>query len=163
MKVAISASWSRPQRLKNESTKLRDQALILWSGSTDSKILDYQKTNHREYQTVITHTKKTLEYKTWHHPTTNSTLCRTPHLNNKENKNTNSVISRQYYNLTQLCPSEEKQTNKNSAQISTYIKLTQTHWTNHENERGSEVTQSCPTLCDAMDCSQPGSSVHEIL
>jgi len=106
--------------------KLRDQALILWSGSTDSKILDYQKTNHREYQTVRTHTKKTLDYKTWHHPTTNSTLCRMPHLNNKENKNTNSVISRQYYNLTQLCPSEEKQTNKNSAQIIPYANLTQT-------------------------------------
>ena len=25
------------------------------------------------------------------------------------------------------------------------------------------VTQSCPTLCDSMDCSPPGSSVHEIL
>ena len=25
------------------------------------------------------------------------------------------------------------------------------------------VTQSCPTLCDPMDCSQPGSSVHGIL
>ena len=24
-------------------------------------------------------------------------------------------------------------------------------------------TQSCPTLCDPMDCSPPGSSVHEIL
>ena len=24
----------------------------------------------------------------------------------------------------------------------------------------SEVTQSCPTLCDPMDCSLPGSSVH---
>ena len=27
----------------------------------------------------------------------------------------------------------------------------------------SEVTQSCPTLCDPMDCSLPGSSVHGIL
>ena len=27
----------------------------------------------------------------------------------------------------------------------------------------SEVTQSCPTLCDPVDCSPPGSSVHEIL
>ena len=27
----------------------------------------------------------------------------------------------------------------------------------------SEVAQSCPTLCDPMDCSPPGSSVHEIL
>ena len=25
-----------------------------------------------------------------------------------------------------------------------------------------KVTQSCPTLCDPMDCSQPGSSVHGI-
>ena len=27
----------------------------------------------------------------------------------------------------------------------------------------SEVTQSCPTLCNPMDCSVPGSSVHGIL
>ncbi|KAI4548704.1 hypothetical protein MG293_001034 [Ovis ammon polii] len=27
---------------------------------------------------------------------------------------------------------------------------------------GSEVAQSCPTLCDPMDCSLPGSSVHGI-
>ena len=50
-----------------------------------------------------------------------------PHLNNKRNKNTNPTISRQDYHLTQACPSEEKQTNKetNSAQISIYRKLTQ--------------------------------------
>ena len=29
-------------------------------------------------------------------------------------------------------------------------------------ELESEVAQSCPTLCDPMDCSQPGSSVHGI-
>ena len=27
----------------------------------------------------------------------------------------------------------------------------------------SEVTQSCPTLCNPMDCSLPGSSIHGIL
>ena len=27
----------------------------------------------------------------------------------------------------------------------------------------SEVSQSCPTLCDPMDCSLPGSSIHGIL
>ena len=27
----------------------------------------------------------------------------------------------------------------------------------------SEVTQSCPTLCDPVDCSSPGSSIHGIL
>ena len=26
----------------------------------------------------------------------------------------------------------------------------------------SEVSQSCPTLCDPMDCNLPGSSVHGI-
>ena len=26
----------------------------------------------------------------------------------------------------------------------------------------SEVAQSCPTLCDPMDCSLPGSSVHGV-
>ena len=26
----------------------------------------------------------------------------------------------------------------------------------------SEVTQSCPTLCDPMDCHLPGSSIHGI-
>ena len=25
------------------------------------------------------------------------------------------------------------------------------------------VTQSCPTVCDPMDCSPPGSSVHGVL
>ena len=56
--------------------------------------------------------RKPLEYKTWHHPTISSILCRTPHLNNKQSKNANPIISRQDYHLTQPCPSEEKQTNK---------------------------------------------------
>ena len=30
-------------------------------------------------------------------------------------------------------------------------------------ESESEVSQSCLTLCDPMDCSLPGSSVHGIL
>ena len=63
------------------------------------------------------------EYKIWHHPTTSSTLCRMPHLNNK---NTKQIISRHNYQLIQPCPSEEKQTHKNSAQVSPYTKLTQT-------------------------------------
>ena len=29
-------------------------------------------------------------------------------------------------------------------------------------ESGSEITQLCPTLCDPMECSLPGSSVHGI-
>ena len=48
------------------------------------------------------------------------------HLIQTTNKNTNPVISRQDYHLTQPCPSEEKHTNNTSAQISPYTKLTQT-------------------------------------
>ena len=36
-------------------------------------------------------------------------------------------------------------------------------WNFEESESESEVTQSCPTLCDPMDCSPPGSPVHGIL
>ena len=32
----------------------------------------------------------------------------------------------------------------------------------HSSEWVSTVAQSCPTLCDPMDCSLPGSSVHGI-
>ena len=31
-----------------------------------------------------------------------------------------------------------------------------------KRKKESEVTQSCPTLCDSMDCSLPGFSVHRI-
>ena len=45
--------------------------------------------------------RKPLEYNSRHHPTNSSTLWRRPHLNNKQNKNTNPIISRQDYHLTQ--------------------------------------------------------------
>ena len=32
-----------------------------------------------------------------------------------------------------------------------------------KRESESEVAQLCPTLCDPMDCSPPGSSIHGIL
>ena len=35
-------------------------------------------------------------------------------------------------------------------------------WTIKKAESESEVAQSCPTLCDPVDCSLPGSSVHGI-
>ena len=35
-------------------------------------------------------------------------------------------------------------------------------WKKKGKEKESEVTQSCPTLCDPMDCSLPGSSVYGI-
>ena len=101
----------------------KDQALSLWSGSTDSKTLGYQKANTREYQIELAQ-RKPLEYKTQHHPTTSSTLCRMVHLNKKENKNTNPIISRQDYHLTQPCLAELGV--GGGAQISPYRNLTQT-------------------------------------
>ena len=78
----------------------RDQALSLWNGSSDSKTLDYQRTYPREYQIAKLTQRKPLDYKTQHHPTTSSTPCRMPHLNNKQNKNINQIISRQEYHFT---------------------------------------------------------------
>ena len=68
---------------------------------------------------------------TQHHPTTSSTLCTTPHLNNKQNRTTNPVISRKDYHLIQPCPSEEKQTNKQKLSTNlTLYKAYTIHWTN---------------------------------
>ena len=36
-------------------------------------------------------------------------------------------------------------------------------WVSHIESEKVLVTQSCPTLCDSVDCSLPGSSVHGIL
>ena len=47
-----------------------------------------------------------------------------------------------------------KHQNMNKMAIKTYISIV---------ESESEVAQLCPTLCDPMDCSPPGSSVHGIL
>ena len=54
------------------------------------------------------------------------------HLNNKPNKNTDLIISRQDYHLTQSCPSEEKQTNRQTklSKNLTQYKAYTTHWTN---------------------------------
>ena len=52
-------------------------------------------------------------------------------LNNKLNKNTDQIISRQDYHVTHPCPSEEKQTNKRkvSTNLTPYQAYTN-HWTN---------------------------------
>ena len=54
-----------------------------------------------------------------------------PHLNNKQNKNTYPIISRQEYHLIQPCPREEKPTNKKilSTNFTLYEDYTN-HWTN---------------------------------
>jgi len=114
----------------------RDQALSLWSGSTDSKTLDYQRNNPREYQIELTQ-RKPIEYKTQHHSNTNNTLCRMPHLNNKQSKNTKPIISRQDYHLTQPCPLEEKQRNKQK--LSTHLTLYEAYTNHWVNPRRAEI------------------------
>ena len=50
---------AQEQNLNHRVELFRDQALSCWSGSTDSKTLDYQRTNPREYQIVRTHAEET--------------------------------------------------------------------------------------------------------
>jgi len=78
---------------------------------------------------------KPLQYKTWHPPTTSSTLHRTPHPNNKEDKNTNPIISRQTYHFTQPCPSEKKKI------LSTNIILNEAYTYHGTNLRRAETTR----------------------
>ena len=42
-------------------------------------------------------------------------------------------------------------------------KIRNTKGTFHAKDSESEFAQSCPTVCDPMDCSPPGSSIHGIL
>ena len=76
----------------------------------------------------------------WHPPTTSSTLCRTPHLNNKQNKNTNPIISRQDYHLTQPCHQRKnKQTNK---RLNTNLTLYKAYTDQWPNLRRAETKRS---------------------
>ena len=47
--------------------------------------------------------------------------------------------------------------------IWTFVSKVMSRLFNMLSESESEVTQSCPTLCDPVDCSPPGSSIHGIL
>ena len=51
---------------------------------------------------------------------------------------------------------------ENSA-VATGLEKVSFHSNAKEVSEGNEVSQSCLTLCDPMDCSLPGSSVHGIL
>ena len=57
--ICFNLTYYHNRPLMESSFLTRDQALSLWSGSPDSKALDYQRTNPKEYQIVRTHTKET--------------------------------------------------------------------------------------------------------
>ena len=90
------------------------------------------------------------------------------HLNNKQNKNTNLIISRQDNHLTQPCPLQEKQTHKQTNKQQTEhkshpLQAYTNHRTNLAAAAAAKLLQSCPTLCDPIDGSPPGSPVPGIL
>ena len=91
--------------------KTQDQGLSLWSGSTESKTLDYQRTNPRGYQIVRTHTKET---------TVIEDLASPNHQQHPVQDASSKQQTKQKYQPNHhqagLPPhSEEKQRNKNSA------------------------------------------------
>ena len=43
------------------------------------------------------------------------------------------------------------------------LSLSVSHFETAYTMKESEVAQSCPTLCNPVDCSLPGSSIHGIL
>ena len=57
--VLICFNYCHNKPLVESSFLTRDQALRLWSVSPDSKTIDHQRTNTREYQIVRPHTKET--------------------------------------------------------------------------------------------------------
>ena len=54
---------------------------------------------------------------------------------------------------------ETRHTTRNNSKTCKSVKNVRRPW---QEESVFSVTQSCPTLCDPMDCSLPGSSVHGI-
>ena len=57
----------------------------------------------------------------------------------------------------------EMKTKKQDTSRKIYLTTLRTYvWKPHMGKIKNEVTQSCPTLWDPMDCSLPGSSVHGI-
>ena len=99
-----------------------DQAQSLWSGSTDSDTLDYQRSNPRGHQIVRTHTKETTgiqDTTSPNHPVQDASSKQQTKQKYKPN-----------HQQTGLPPHSalpiRVKTNKNTAQISLYRKLTQT-------------------------------------
>ena len=105
---------------------LWDQALSLWSGSTDSKTLNYQRTNPREYEIVRTHTTET----TWIQNAASSNH-RVQDASSKQQTKQKYRPNHQQMGLPSPCQPKEKQTSKQkcSTNLTLYEAYTN-HWTN---------------------------------
>ena len=129
--ICLNLTTWHNKPLVESSFLMGDQAMSGGSpsGNTDSKTLDYQRTNAREYQIVRMLTRNPLEYKTWHHPISNSTLCRTSHLNNNQNKiETQSSADRSTTSLSLAHQRKNKQTKTQHKSLTLYEAHTN-HWT----------------------------------
>ena len=104
-----------------------------------TKTLEYQRTNPKGYQLVRTYTKETTVIQDQGSPNHPQQPVQDAS-SKQQSKNKNSIISRHDYHLTQLCPSEEKQTKKEklSEQTSPYKKLTHTTGPNLEGRNQKE-------------------------
>ena len=106
-----------------------DQVLSLWSGSTDSKTPDYQRTNPREYQIVRTHTREITGLQDLaspnhqYHPVQDASSKQQTKQKYKPNHQQTGLPP---HSALRIRGKTNKQRNKNSAQISPYTKLTQT-------------------------------------
>ena len=65
-------------------------------------------------------------------------------------RNTFESVLMRWMNIEPIIQSEVSQKEKDEYRVLTHIRV-------------SEVAQSCPTLCDPMDCSPLGYSVHGVL
>ena len=110
----------------------RDQALSLWSGSTDSKNLDYQRTNPREYQILRTHTKETtwiqdLASPNHQHPVQDTSSKQQTKQNYKQPSADRITTS------LSLAYQRKNKNNRNNKKLSTNLTLYRAyanHWTN---------------------------------
>ena len=116
---------------------IRDQALSLWSGNTDSKTLDYQRTNPAA-AAAATAAAASLQLCSILCDPIDSSPRGFPRPWDSPGKNTGVGC-----HFLRQCMKV-----KSESEVAQVIYL--------------KVTQSCPTPSDPMDCSLPGSSVHGI-
>ena len=140
--VLISPNAITNHKILVESSFLtRDQTLRLWSGSTDSKTLDYQRTNPSEYQIVRIHRNKTTSIQDPASPN---------HLHPVQDSSSKQQTKQKYkpnHQQTGLLPHSalpiRGKTNKQKLSTSlTLYKAYPNHWTNLRGQKTKERKNS---------------------
>ena len=121
----------------------RDQVLSLWSRSTYSKTLDYQRTNPREYQIMRTHTKETtwIQNPAWpnhqQHPAQDASSKQQTRQKYKPNHQQTGLAP---HSALPIRGKESKQANKqtNKKKLSTNLTLYEAYTNHQTNLRRAE-------------------------